>query len=405
VPFSNSPSYSTYKTVPLPFNGVELFRSGDLTNTRDLQIVNFYYDRVSQENQKRTVALKKRPGVAATTYSLTKVANTDVVRGDYYDAVQNAFYWVIGNKLYKVKPDVGTAVTTVTTLNTSSGYVGFDGYIKSTGTRYVLISDGTDLWVDDYVAVSCTRVADVDLPTPHQPYPLSIDGYVLLIKTGTNDVYSCDVDNPTSWTPGNFFSCEIASDYSLRPFKVKNYLVIAGNSSIEYFYDAANTTGSPFSRNDSPFRNIGYVTGGCTIGDTTYFVGQDHRQNLSVYTINSFKVEKVSNAVVDSTLQAFSATQNTKGQVNLAQDGRCISIDGHTFYALVTPQTTWVYDVDEHFWYEFKGSDGTALKLEAAWSMYNGAQYLAIAGQSFISIMSPALYQDFGSELHLSLYD
>ena len=29
--------------------------------------------------------------------------------------------------------------------------------------------------------------------------------------------------------------------------------------------------------------------------------------------------------------------------------------------------------------------------------MYNGAQYVAIGGQTVISIMSPALYQDFGT--------
>lgn len=173
-------------------------------------------------------------------------------------------------------------------------------------------------------------------------------------------------------------------------------MIAVGYNSIEYFWDAGNTSGSPLSRNDSPFRQVGYITGGCQIGDTTFFVGQDHQQNIAVYTVNSFKVERVSNAVVDRTLQVFSSTQNSKGNVVLNQDGYSISVDGHSFYVLVAGQTTWAYDVDEKIWYEWKGSDGLGLKVEGVFAMYNGATYLAIKNQSFISILSPKIYQDFG---------
>lgn len=393
--FTKEPSLSTYKTVPIPFNGVDLFRSGDLADPRDLRIINGYYDRVTMENQKRTVSLKKRPGLDNTAYDLTKVSATDSVRGNYNDVVQNGFYWVVLNKVYKLKPDVSATPVLVATINTSTGYVGFTSYLKSTGTRYVIFSDGTDLWIDDYVAVSCTRVVDPDMPTPHQPYPIYQDGYVYIIKTNTADLYNSDVDDPFAWTAGNFISCELNSDLSLRPLKAKNYVVVLGYRSLEYFYDAANISGSPLSRNDSPYRAIGYVTGFCDIGDTTYFVGQDSRQNISVYQLNSFKVEKVSNAVVDSTLQAFSSVDNSKGQINLNQDGFCVSVDGHTFYVLVTTQTTWAYDVEEKFWYEWRNSNDEPLLIEAAWAMFNGAQYLVITGQTSISIMSPEVYTDF----------
>jgi Phage stabilisation protein len=397
VAFTNSPQNQTYKTVNLPFNGVEMFRSGDLTNTRDLQIVNAYYDRVTQENTKRTVALKKRPGLGATAYSMSKSASTDPVRGSWYDAEQNAMYWAVNNHVYKVKPDVSATPVLVTTLGTSSGYVGFCNYLYGNGTRLVCFSDGIDLWLENYVAVTCNKVVDPDMPTPHQPYPIYLDGYIFLVKANTSDLYNSDVNDPTSWDANGIISCEINSDLSLRPIKVKNYLCVLGYRSIEYFYDAINSApSSPLSRNDSPYRGVGYVTGGCAIGDTTFFVGQDNNQNLSVYTINSFKVDQVSNAVVDSTLQAFSAADDAKGQVTLNKDGFSISVDGHDFYVLPTPQTTWVYDIDEKFWYEWKNSDGVGVIIEAAWSMYNGSQYVAIRGQANISVLSPSLYQDFG---------
>lgn len=396
MPFSQNPQYSTYKTVPIKFDKTTFFRSGNLTVQRDTQMVNCFYDRVSAENQERQVCIKKRPGTRNTAYSLSKVSAADPIRGSFYDVDQNAFYWVVLNKLYTLKPDVSGTPILVQTINTSTGYVGFCSYLKSDNTRYVCISDGTDLWLHNYVAVTCVRVTDVDFPTPHQPYPIYLDGYIFLIKANTGDIYNSDLDDPFAWTPGDFISAEIDSDYALRMVKAKNYLVVLGYKSIEYFYDGANVSGSPLSRNDSPFRGVGLVTGLCTIGDTTYFVGQDSLQNLAVYSLNSFKVDRVSNEVVDRSIQTIAGTDNEKAGVYLNKDGFCISVDGHTFYVLVTPQTTWVYDIEEKFWYEWKLEDNTTIKIEAVWQMFNGSCYIGVSAANNVSMMTPAIYQDFG---------
>lgn len=394
--YTNSPENQTYRTVQLIVDGRPMYRSGSLASQRDVNIVNMYYDRISQENKEREVRLFKRDGLATTSYSLNKTSASSPIRGFFNDVDTNTFYWAVENKVCSVSPDSGTSIRSVATLATSSGPVGFCSYLKSDGTRLIIFSDGTNLWVDNYATLSCTSVSDPDLPTPHQPYPLYLNGYIFLIKANTNDLYNSAVDDPTSWASSDFISAEISSDFAIRPYKVKNYITVLGKSSVEYFWDAGNASNSPLSRNDSPVRNVGYITGGAQSGDTVYFVGQDEKQNISVFSINSFKVERISNSVVDRTLQAYSSAQNTKGQVLLDRDGCIVSSNGHTFYVLVTPQTTWVYDIDERIWYEWKGSDGTGLKIEAAWGMYNGASYLAITNQSTMSIMSPSLYQDFG---------
>lgn len=395
--YTSSPEFQTYKTVELKFDGTPTYRSGNLATQRDINIINFYYDRISQENKERETKLIKRPGLTTSSYSLSKATSTDVLRGHFYDMDQNAFYWAVNDKVYSVKPDVGTTVRTVATLATSSGYVGFCSFLKSDNTRYVIFTDGTELWVDNYVSTSCSKVVDADLPTPHQPYPVYLDGYLFLVESSTGDIWNSDNDDPTAWTAGNYIQAEISSDYSLRLIKAKNYLICLGYNSAEYFWDAGNSPGSPLSRNDSPVRAVGYLSNLCTIGDTTYFVGQDEKQNVGVYSINSFKIERISNSVVDRTLQTISSTSNEKSQITLNKDGYCISVDGHTFYVLVTPQTTWVYEVNDKVWYEWRGSDGVGLQVEAAWAMYDGAMYVAIKNQSSISILSPAIYQDFGS--------
>lgn len=395
--YTNAPTTQTYKPVRIKFDGISTYRSGDLTTQRDINTINFYYERVSQENQEREVALKKRPGLTTTAYSLTKGAASDVLRGYFYDADQNAFYWAVNNKVYNVTPDVGTSVRTVCTLNTSSGYVGFCSYLQSTNTRYVIFSDGTDLWVDNYAATSCARVTDADMPTPHVPCPLYLDGYIFLIKSSTGDIYNSNVDDPTLWTAGDFITAEMGSDYALKLAKTKNYIVCFGYNTMEFFWDAGNASGSPLSRNDAPFRNVGYVTGMSQLGDKIYFVGQQGNQNLAVYELDGFKLSKISNSVVDRSMQAFSSGANVKSKANLNRDGHMICIDGHNFYVLSTTQTTWVYDLDNKFWYEWKGSDSNGLAIEAVWNMYNGGVYMAIGNQTVISNLTQGTYQDFGA--------
>lgn len=396
--FTNAPQNQTYKTETVKFDDTVTYRSGNLTVQRDSAIWNMFYDRISQENKQREVTLKKRPGLAVTAYNLTKSAASDDLRGFYYDVPSNRFYWAVNNKVYSVTPDTATTIRTVTTLVTSSGYVGFCEFFQaSSGKRFVIFSDGTDLWVDDYAATTCTEVSDADMPTPHVPQPVQLNGYVFLIDSNTNDIYNCDNDDPTAWTPGDYISAEMSGDYGIMLANMRSYVVCFGNKSLEMFYDAANASGSPMKRVESGYKSIGYVTGLSKIADILYFVGQDENKNISVYRLDGYKLDRISDEVVDRSLQTITATDNVKSQTNLNRDGYCLSIDGHTFYCLVTPQTTWVYDIDEKFWYEWKGSDNTGLDIQASWGMYNGAQYVAVGGETYISIMSPALYQDYGS--------
>ena len=395
--YSASPQFQTYKTVDVKFDNTTTYRSGDLTIQRDSNIVNFFYDRVSQENKTRQVFLKKRPGLRATAYNLTKSASSDVLRGQYYDVPSNRFYWAVNNKVYSVTPDSGSSIRTVATLATSSGYVGFCEFLKAaTNVRYVLFSDGTDLWVDNYAGSSCVDVTDVDMPTPHVPQPVTIDGYVFLADLNTGDLYNSDNDDPMAWS-NEFISAEMSGDYIIKITTNRNYIIVMGNKTLEIFWDAANDTGSPLKSNPSGFKQVGYVTGMCQIGDSNFFVGQDANKSVSVFMLNGFKMERVSDEVVDRSLQTILTTDNAKAQVNLDRDGYCLSVDGHTFYCIPTPQTTWVYDIDEKMWYEWKNSAGTGLAVEAAWAMFDGSQYLAIGGQTYISLMTPTLYQDFST--------
>lgn len=395
---TNAPQTSTYKPDTIKFDGMPAYRNGDPDIERDCQIVNMYYERVSQENKERIVMLKKRPGLSTTTIPLNKTTRSDILRGYFYESANNTFYWAVNNKVYACPP-TSTVPRTVTTLSTSTGEVGFCSYLKSDNTAYVIITDGTDMWVDNFVAVSCTQVVDVDLPSPHEPSLVYLDGYIFVIKKDTGDMYNCDVDDPFSWTAGSFLSTEMSADFGLRLAKTKNYLVCFGKNSIEYFYiDSSLITGTPLARYDSPYRNIGYITGLNQIGDSLYFIGQDAALNIAVYALTSFKIDKISNSVVERTLQTLTSNPNTVSPLVLEYKGYTVSIDGHSFYCIPYNRTTWAYDIDEKLWYEWRRSDNVfGLQIEAVWMAYNGAVYVAINDQDFMSMMSVNVYADFGT--------
>lgn len=396
--FTQSPQFQTYKTETIKFDDTSTYRTGNIaTVQRDSAIWNLFYDRVSQENKTREVTLKKRPGISATSYTLNKTSGANNIRGFYYDVSSNRFYWAVENKVYYVAPNVSATSSLVTTLTTSTGYVGFCEFLRSSdGKRFVVFSDGVELWLDE-IGGTATKVTSVDMPTPHIPQPVQLDGYIFVAPVDSNELYNCVNDDPFSWVAGDFISAEMVGDYINKLANNRNYIVAFGAGSLEIFWNAAVDSGSPMKRNESGFKSVGYVTGLCQIADILYFIGQDKNKNVSVYKLDGFKLERISDEVVDRSLQNITSTDNVKAQTLLDRDGYSLSIDGHTFYTIVTGQTTWVYDIDEKMWYEWKGSDNVGLNLQAVWSMFNGAQYVAVGGQTNISIMAPNIYQDFNT--------
>jgi hypothetical protein len=393
--FSNTPQNSTYRTVQVKFDDTSTLRSADNTVRRDSHIINFYYDRISQENQQREVCLVKRPGLSATTATLNKVTSTDSIRGYFYDEQDDIYFWAVGNKVYAYISGTAT-LNTLITLSTSSGVVCFQSFRASTNLVYVAFSDGTTLayYQLRVGATTATAVVDPDLPVPHNPRFAVLDGYVF-ISSG-NTIYNSDVDSITSWTAGNDLDAEMSGDVIVALIQNKNYIVALGLNSLEIFWDAANASGSPLKRNDSGFKSIGYLTGYAQSDDKHFFVGQDRNANVCVYMMENFKVDRISNAVVERTIQSINTTGFSTGRVLPDSNGVILSVDGHTFYCFTTTDITWVYDVEEKMWYEWRSAAGDTFRPEAAWSKFGGGQYIANYGSNTIDILSSLVYNDKG---------
>lgn len=407
--FSNTPQLSTYRTEQIKFDATSTLRSADNTVRRDSHIINMFYDRIKQEDvHQREVTLNKRPGIATTSQSLNKTIDITPIRGYFYEEQEDIYFWAVGNKVYKYIPNpAGSYTALICTLATSSGDVVFNTFQKSTGEVYILISDGTNLWSQQlrvYPDTAGASVADPDLPTPHNPMFVVLDGYVFISKGNT--IYNSDNDTFDTWTAGNDVDCEMSADNIRALFKIRNYVYAIGYDSLEVFWDAANVSGSPLSRYDSGYKSIGIIGGFTKAGDTAYFVGQSKNDGQAVYFVDGLKVNKISDAIVERTLQSVYSTEFSSARwpvLNDAFKGHILSIDGHSFYTVVTlTEITWVYDLEHKFWYEWRNASDAPLRIEAVWSKFDGGQYLALFGYNTIDYISSLVYQDKGQNFTCS---
>lgn len=158
-----------------------------------------------------------------------------------------------------LSPTVGTWAVSATLAVAGTTPCRFCEFTDSaTGNRSICMSDGTDLYVKTFGG-AWNRCLDPQMPTPHVPFPVFIDGYLFLAKKNTADIYNSDLGNPSLWTAGNFITAEMFPDDIKALVKVDNYLLAIGNDTSEYFYDAGNATGSPLARMESATLPFGCV--------------------------------------------------------------------------------------------------------------------------------------------------
>lgn len=203
---------------------------------------------------------------------------------------------------------------------------------------------------------SVTSFADVDLPIPNSV--CFIDGYFLfgigdgrMFSTGLNDVTVSSLD---------FAKAEAKPDGITAMIGFSGRLWAMGPTSIEIWYNAANTVGFPFSREvviqrglAGRFAASGYEDGA---GSALILVADDN----TVVKINGYQPEKISPPDLDRLIEAVSDKDTLKASTYVA--------GGKTKWVLSSPTWTWEYNINSGKWAErqsygltkWRGVGGTA---------------------------------------------
>ena len=384
MPYSKSPSFSTYETKRINFVINPLNRSGSIL-TKDARLVNMLVEVFqTPDNVNQRVFVKSRPGLA-TVYT----TNNAVGRGCYYWVVSGVGYIisVSGDKVY-------SNGTLVKTLTTSTGEVGFTEFVSSTGTVTLVMLDGTKGYVFSTPTTAPTEITDVDFPTPHIPMPVFMDGYLFVAKADTQDIYNSDLDDPLLWTTGDFISAEMYPDKIKALSKNNNYIYAVGSNSVEYFFDAANATGSPLGRHESAVQQFGTVAAATVVQTEkeVVLVGETGNGGHTVWTIDGFKEKEIGTPAIRSIFRAEGS--------NLANaKAHCIRVSGQKLYIISLTSVTLVYSFDTQMWSEWtSGTTGAlAFKGSHAADGPNGMAYLLDDSNGKVYTISEDNHTDAGT--------
>ena len=262
----------------------------------------------------------------SNTYS-TWASATNYSLGDRrIPTVSNGYY-------YEVSADAGSSGATEPTWPTTLG----------------------DTVVDSGITWIC-RGRYAGFPTTTSSSVQILDGYIFVCVGG--DIYNSDLDLPDSWPTSNFISTETNPDNLVALAKYKNYIVAFGTNTIEFFYDAANTNGSPLARQEGIQHNIGCIGQGAVtqLEDRIFWIAQSGSTYYSIWELDNFKVKKVSSSEFDKELtKAFLASTTTFPEITQLIYTFLTRIGGRLFLGIPdllstssgTPATIpWVYFLD-----------------------------------------------------------
>lgn len=243
---------------------------------------------------------------------------------------------------------------------------------------------------------------------------VALDGY-LFIMTNEGNIYHSALNNPRSWSALNVINAEFSGDNGVALVKHHNHIVAFGEHSTEFFYNAANATGSVLTRREDIRYQVGCVDGN-TIGtskDVTCFIGKSQNDaDFGVYALVNFQLKKISNYYVDNFIRNFPIYNSTDD--DYALHGEVLTIQGHLVYVLTAhanggSRKSIVYDFNTeqwHHWYiqdrsgtsgwGFQGGTHDVMDIVSATSDEQGRTIVMLEDGDTYYIDSE-VYQDYSS--------
>jgi len=382
VAFTKAPSQNTYQTRDIKL--LNALRNRDATGDKDTIALNGFFDLLKDRStEEKDYFFVKRDGTVKFAYEVP----TGPVRGMFYWEEKDKLLIAYQDKIAICKASTGALITTVTPFTSTSGDVGFTEFYYDTGDTKIVAADGSKLITIDTSNTVVTG-SDPDMPTTFSPHTVFLDGYLFMFKEGTSDIYNSNLNDPLAYTAGDYITAEMVADKLLRLVRLNNYIVAFGTNSMEYFYDAANASGSPLARVDIPIKNIGFLGGVAHKGNKIFFVGQTTETGPEVFAIEDWKIEPMDSPPIRRYLRPG-------GQIY----GAIVSIGGYDFYVLTLGSITYAMSLENRTWTRLAFKQTTNFPIFRAVNVLtaNGhVSMVALSSGTALYSLVPTVYQDDG---------
>lgn len=376
----------SYKTEVFPL--LSIMDSRESSSTYDDLALNALTE-VVKNGEDTQISIIKRDG----TEEIIADTGGGVIRGLFHWHTQNKLFVAIGADIYIYNTTSFSLIATLlAAFSLATTKVGFCSYLYENGTQVVMCTDGTTLnkiTTANAIAASATVAATVGT---HVPTPIYYDGYLLLVKSGTGDCYNSNLDDPVTWTAGNFITAEINPDTIVDIARINNYFVLFGNETIEYFYDAGNPTGTPFARNDVFVKLTGLVSNSIVgHGNQLFMVGYQLGGVPEAFVLEDFKITSITTPAIRRWLLT----------VGNSVHGFLVSMNGHDLYVLRAASRCYYYDIVTQLWgrlgYKTSTSDFPITNAAIITSSFGQETIFSIEDDNSIQRFTPDLYQDNGT--------
>ena len=399
--FTKTPTSDTYQTKVIPL--ASSFSARNPSANTDALMTNVVVEKVDGEGEE-LFHLIKREGISAIPYS-------GVTLGTIY----GLYYWrdtrqiIVVHSLGLAHIDVATSIGYACANSPSwgGGPIGFEEFAYDNNVEVLIITNGTSIGSLDALVFDFTPFTDPDLPVPHFPCPVFLDGYLFLCAAlGSQNIYNSNNNDPSAWQTSGVISAESYPDLILWIARLGQYIVSFGNETIQFFYDAANPTGTPLAPQTTVLR-IGFLGGLVEHGSRLYFLGMEYNGSPTVYMLDGLKATPIGTPPISRHLKEMSTEQFT---TSISSNAHILTINGHSVYTwnyVIVGQTlpfpaTYGFDLDQNVWIKLDYQQTDEFPIYSSTLGQAGANrtrtvtYFVMRNTTQILQFSPTAYQDLG---------
>lgn len=372
--YTQTPMNDTYQTklVPMikPVNN-RAPPSGYTPNV-DIDPLNLVYDKQADPiTGEDFYSAASRDGFVPLFTFASQVGAGDTVFGIYLWRASDFYIIVTSSRILVYNALTQTLVTNHTTGAASPQLIrcNFQEFVYNNGTEALIVSaPGRFAIINTAGAVTAITIPGGTIAGRACAV---MDGYVF--ATDGDAIWNSNNNVPTTWSPSNFIHADNYAGKIHGLYRLGTYIVALTSSSIQYFYDQANATGTPLGAVQNATKRVGTMGGECQISDQLFLIGWDNGTGIDVYLLTQDGLKSIGTSTIRKWLSSISPVYVGVG--GLFPPGKFMMLNGHRFYMINHPNSAYSYgyDMDTQEWIRFSGFGGDKLDFGATYFGYHSA--------------------------------
>lgn len=351
----------------------------DETTAKDARLVNAYVEKLKDGGY----AVYRRPGLKSY------VTLSGQGRGAY--TWQGDIYFIFGTTFYRQS---GGVTSSVGTIAAGTSMFRFSSTLGATPSLF--LQDGTNCYS---YTVAGGLVTLSTVPTPVVRGQVYLDGTTYVMQPSGAAIRGSGLNDLTTWNSNNLILAQIESDNGVSLAKQMIYVVALKEYSVEIFYDAGNSVGSPLGAVQGSKLSVGCIDEATvqTAEGVLFWLGRTRAARVFPMQMENLQAHPIGTPAVDRLFQGLTYTSSYSWLFGL---------DGHLFYGITVPgaNITLVYDSIEKQWSQWTDPSGNYFPIVSATTLNSTTAVLQHETNGKLYTISSTQYSDDGAVIPVDIY-